>query len=236
MRKFFETMILAARLSQAIAVAAIVAIFSAPRCGAEVVYDNGPPNRLQGYFASTLNPNGWVTSATKIHVGNSGLSFNGLNWWGGYYPINGLPTTESFTLSVFNPNLSLVEARAIEGLSRQSTGYRIQSGSEGWYEYAYSGGFDRVDLSEGDYYVGLSNAESGNPDSYWFWECTSAAAIFEQRSYNAIDRFWSSSGNPLAFQATLSAVPEIDPAGMGSVLALVSGVLGLLERRRMKAA
>ena len=31
-----------------------------------------------------------------------------------------------------------------------------------------------------------------------------------------------------------SAVPEIDPAGMGSVLALITGALGLLERRRLK--
>jgi len=32
------------------------------------------------------------------------------------------------------------------------------------------------------------------------------------------------------------SVPEIDPAGIGSVLALVTGALGLLERRRLKAA
>jgi hypothetical protein len=32
-----------------------------------------------------------------------------------------------------------------------------------------------------------------------------------------------------------NAVPEIDPAGMGSVLALITGALGLLERRRLKA-
>lgn len=42
-----------------------------------------------------------------------------------------------------------------------------------------------------------------------------------------------------AMSATLTvagpaAVPEIDPAGMGSVLALVTGVLGLLERRRLR--
>ena len=35
--------------------------------------------------------------------------------------------------------------------------------------------------------------------------------------------------------APSSAVPEIDPAGLGSVLALVTGALGLLERRRMSA-
>jgi len=33
-----------------------------------------------------------------------------------------------------------------------------------------------------------------------------------------------------------SAVPEIDPAGLGSVLALLGGVLGLVERRRLKVA
>jgi sulfatase modifying factor 1 len=33
-----------------------------------------------------------------------------------------------------------------------------------------------------------------------------------------------------------SAVPEIDPSSLGSVLALVLGSLGLLERRRLKAA
>jgi hypothetical protein len=32
-----------------------------------------------------------------------------------------------------------------------------------------------------------------------------------------------------------SAVPEIDPAGFGSVAALVTGALGLIERRRLKA-
>ena len=42
--------------------------------------------------------------------------------------------------------------------------------------------------------------------------------------------------NDLVFaQATSSTVPEIAPAGMGSVLALLGGGLGLLERRRRRA-
>lgn len=39
-----------------------------------------------------------------------------------------------------------------------------------------------------------------------------------------------------AFGPSPSPVPEIDPAGMGSVLALVGGGIGLLERRRRKTA
>ena len=43
-------------------------------------------------------------------------------------------------------------------------------------------------------------------------------------------------GFRLASPVSSSAVPEIDPTGMGSVLALVVGSLGLLERRRLKVA
>jgi len=39
----------------------------------------------------------------------------------------------------------------------------------------------------------------------------------------------------LRFTLNSAPVPEIDPAGMGSVLALVTGALGLLERRRLKS-
>ena len=42
--------------------------------------------------------------------------------------------------------------------------------------------------------------------------------------------------DPFTLRADLAAVPEIDPAGFGSVLALVSGALGVLERRRLKAS
>jgi formylglycine-generating enzyme required for sulfatase activity len=43
-------------------------------------------------------------------------------------------------------------------------------------------------------------------------------------------------GFRLASPVSSSAVPEIDPAGIGSILALASGALCLLERRRLKAA
>jgi formylglycine-generating enzyme required for sulfatase activity len=43
-------------------------------------------------------------------------------------------------------------------------------------------------------------------------------------------------GFRLASPVNSAPVPEIDPTGMGSVLALVTGALGLIERRRLKAA
>ena len=43
-------------------------------------------------------------------------------------------------------------------------------------------------------------------------------------------------GSDIGFRLASPAVPEIDPSSLGSVLALVLGSLGLLERRRLKAA
>jgi hypothetical protein len=43
-------------------------------------------------------------------------------------------------------------------------------------------------------------------------------------------------GTTMGLVVSLNAVPEIDAAGMGSVVALVAGALGLLERRRLKVA
>ena len=56
-------------------------------------------------------------------------------------------------------------------------------------------------------------------------------------NYLSVADFTGSSMTLDNFQISdASAVPEIDPAGLGSVLALLGGVLGLVERRRLKVA
>lgn len=60
---------------------------------------------------------------------------------------------------------------------------------------------------------------------------------------NNTPNYANSQGPPVSYAAfamsfgttQAAAVPEIDPSGVGSVLALVSGALGLLERRRLMA-
>lgn len=57
--------------------------------------------------------------------------------------------------------------------------------------------------------------------------------------YLTLDSEYAPRGFRLASQVSgpdPSPVPEIDPAGMGSVLALVTGGLALIERRRLKVA
>ena len=53
---------------------------------------------------------------------------------------------------------------------------------------------------------------------------------------NGSGGYFSNTSPFAAAIGVITPVPEIDPAGMGSVLALVTGALGLLERRRLKAS
>lgn len=53
------------------------------------------------------------------------------------------------------------------------------------------------------------------------------------------DGEWTDISGQLSFLfegVPAAPVPEIDPAGMGSVLAMVAGAIGLFERRRLKTA
>ncbi len=68
------------------------------------------------------------------------------------------------------------------------------------------------------------------------WYVTSASDMSSSSSYTFPT---SDETGDLGFRLVspvIAPVPEIDPAGMGSVLALVTGALGLLERRRLKAS
>lgn len=58
-----------------------------------------------------------------------------------------------------------------------------------------------------------------------------------KRALTATPTTWSNTTQPYSISITASSndVPEIDPAGMASVIALVTGAFGILERRRLKA-
>jgi hypothetical protein len=70
-------------------------------------------------------------------------------------------------------------------------------------------------------------ATTGGTDAAWIRDGGSSPADFSRSLYGISETLTV---------ASPSSVPEIDPAGMGSVLALVTGALGLLEQRRRKRA
>jgi hypothetical protein len=96
-------------------------------------------------------------------------------------------------------------------------------GTDRDYEYVWTGSDPNGLKSRNGDVLGSPWANYGNTrrlDDRWIWD-NNDATTYEYSMY--------------AMSETLTVVPEIDPAGMGSVLALVTGALGFIERRRLKA-
>ena len=119
--------------------------------------------------------------------------------------------------------------------------------SAGQYTYTSTG----ISLDPSTTYWLVAGVSSGDGAYGWFYDNTGSIASTGVWSIPSTNTFagtgdggsnWESyPGLPLllSIEATAtgpSAVPEIDPNSLGSVLALVMGSLGLLERRRLKAA
>ena len=69
-------------------------------------------------------------------------------------------------------------------------------------------------------------------DASWVWSNKQLADFFFEP--NLVLSTFSDLGGTLG-TLQIEGVPEIDPAGFGSVAALITGALGLIERRRLKA-
>jgi len=82
-----------------------------------------------------------------------------------------------------------------------------------------------------------SGYDPASPYSLTFLTASGGISGFSASQFDVMGTFAEKasivqSGNSLLLQIGASAVPEIDPNSLGSVLALVLGSLGLLERRR----
>jgi len=116
--------------------------------------------------------------------------------------------------------------------------------SAGQYTYTSNG----INLDPSTIYWLVAGVSSGNGDYRWHYavDVSASTGVWSIPSTNTWSTYenseWSSGDSyPYLFsiEATATApssVPEIDPNSLGSVLALVMGALGLLERRRLKAA
>jgi hypothetical protein len=88
-------------------------------------------------------------------------------------------------------------------------------------------GFSFIDIDIGDpFYMTSAGQATGYTDAAWI-DSGGSNGDYPRALYGISETLTV---------AAPSSVPEIDPNSLGSVLALVLGALGLLERRRLKAA
>ncbi len=143
---------------------------------------------------------------------------------------NAIPLTVSIFSSVSNAPGSLLYTSASTNV-----------GNVGKYSFSFSG----VQLQPNTGYFVVPHGGS------WYWNSPPSAPVGQNSSgytytatYESLATTTSPSGpwtSPAGSNryslsvSSSSAVPEIDPSGVASALAVVAGALSLLERRRVKA-
>ena len=97
---------------------------------------------------------------------------------------------------------------------------------------SYYGTFDQGgNVSEWNDVDGTPSTQRGALGGHW-----GGYYAFMNRANSVTYYAGNTGGGFRLWSPTSTPVPEIDPAGLGSVLALVTGALGLLERRRAGGA
>jgi len=182
------------------------------------------PARAGVIIVPRQNDDGWLEFSWSGSLDLTGASASGQV--GGMalavFPQAGLLTMAS--TDVFNTqwNVTGFGAGAFGTGALYQDGYNVSANSTGNASFSV---FDSVTLPTS--YV------SGSPlqGVLTFTGLTYADIGFTPGTYT-----WTLLGSSDTVVMEIAGVPEIDPAGMGSVLALVTGALGLLERRRRQTA
>lgn len=169
-----------------------------------------------------------AAEATTIYYRTSGLSTN----WDG--------TVEAASLSALAFNeTAMPSAITNTNLSQTLTGlnYGVFWGGVNGGAYWYSGLLDsyfRLDSGPGASPLGnvVSPTTTWNDVLGTTYNIASASWYYTPTSTSIA----GSGGGTIRFSATPfnSSVPEIDPSGLGSVAAIVTATLGLIERRRRR--
>jgi hypothetical protein len=192
---------------------------------AGVVFNGGAPDQLNGYFADTNNS---YTAAATIATLSSNVTFNGINWWGGFYPNAGTTGNDAFTLQILSNNSlnpgSVLDTVVLGSGNGTLTGATLLGNPE----YSYQASFAPITLTAGSYFISLSNSYNATSDS-WIWETTSNGPQLNGALFNGTNWYYQA-GESLAYNltGTPSSVPE--PA---SIALLGIGLLAMsLGRRR----
>jgi len=180
------------------------------------------------------------------------ITYNFLNYpeFQNGYSLSGSITTDG-TLGAIDETHVDAWQFTITGTSISRSVDSTNSGS-----FAYSNFFataTELRLAEpptgGATYVGLHGASSTpSQGALLFWQVWAtgvpAGSMYYSRTEfeDPLTLFWQTDpymmsypDNNWTIAMAASPVPEIDPAGFGSVAALITGALGLIERRRLKA-
>ena len=172
------------------------------------------------------NAQSWVLNAVTISSDTTNAFFNRGNFFADIYDSSGIgnsriPGTLLGQLSGTGNPFPAAE------YTYTSTGISLDPSSRYWLVMGVSSGTANYDLNY---------AEDVAATGVWSYPYGGGFGGIVAESTNQGSSWSLSNYGPflLEFDANVAAVPEIDPASFGSVLSLVLGALGLVERKRRR--
>ncbi len=198
-----------------------VALLGSARAHADsVVFANGTPSHDNGLESS----DGGDISGTFVRFSSS-LSFNGIQWWGGFAAGTTPGSGDVFRLSIANDSGLIPVNVGTFSLGTASPALTGQNVSTGFPEYLYTAGLGTtLNLAGGKYAFTL---EDLNTQTLWYWETSIGGSGLGGQSYNGFEAV--AFPNDLAFQ--LTAPVPLPNAGWLILSGL--GPLRFLARRRI---
>jgi len=170
----------------------------------------------------------------------------------------GITAGATINMAVIDSFDALSFSGVLPGANSGFQPFMMRSGTsgagQGWSVFNYTSAVDLSATGSGAYTLDLFTVAPAAPGAMpafngrQAYDWTFVTAVGGISGFSP-DKFFVSTGNfanaftgsfsvvqrvnSLAISYSPADVPEIDPSGMGSVLALVTGALGLLERRRL---
>jgi len=168
----------------------------------------------------------WVLNAVTLSSDGGNVGFNTGNFFLDIYASSG--TGSSRIPGAVLGRLSGTDKPVLNQLYTYTTsGINLDPSSRYWVVMGLSSGFAdyNFNYAEDVAATGVWSYPSGGTDGGIQAVSTNQGASWPLYNYGPF---------LMEFDATVAAVPEIDPASLGSALALVLGSLGMLERKRRR--
>lgn len=191
------------------------ALVWAPVQADPMVFDGGEPDQQSAFFGDAKHDT--VEAATRF-VLTDPLRFDGIEWWGLYYPGGTPDEPDDFTLDIYSAAVDLPDALIatahLGAVNREATGQTVTA----FDEFIYRATLAEIALAPGEYFIALGNDYLGG--DLWAWETTSTGAELGGATFFAPGGYWSADEDAnLAFRLLL---PE-----PGTLALLVLGAAGL---------